>query len=51
MTQLFLECLEERCEEDGINITGCEENPEGKDVVYFICPECHKEHSSYRYGR
>ena len=49
--KVALSCSKDWISESRVKITDCSEDPFGRDVVTFTCPECGEVHNSLRVGR
>lgn len=47
---VVLTCTGEGLPETEVECTNIEEDFQGRDVVWFTCPECGEEHRSFRLG-
>ena len=45
-----LSCTGERVDEKTVEFLDISEDIQGRDLITFVCPECKKEHRSYRLG-
>jgi hypothetical protein len=44
---VYLHCTKEAVPTAGIKFLDIEEDPTGRDLVTYVCPECGEEHKSY----
>jgi len=50
VVMVVLSCSHDRVPEDEVEFEDISEDPQGRDVLKFKCPQCGKSHESYRLG-
>ena len=47
---VVLSCNGDKVDENDVKTLNIEEDIQGRDLLTYVCPECGKEHKSYRLG-